>query len=142
MRSESKLTKRARALVDETVAFYDADAIGRLSSDENGDPAYYGEGGRRCAIGRLMQNAAAVQRRYPGYYVFQLQKEMGGTIDPILKKKYQGLPWQLHSRLQTLHDTFLHFWDISDQNLGLTDEGRRYVKSIHRWINRTPLLSP
>lgn len=114
-------------IVNETVAFYNADVTKR-SIDEQDDCLYNGYDGNRCAIGRCMVDALKEQGmelkgNRGGFQNLAIQNDL--TLDEILEERYRGHEHDFWVKLQQLHDDST-FWD----NAGLNADGEIFINEI------------
>lgn len=109
-------------IIDETVAFYSAD-VSRRSKKEDGGCAYAGKGGTKCAYSRCWREGVW-RKEYEDKIVisFSMPKP-----DELVEERYKGHDPSFWLQLQRFHDND-NYWD----EMGLTDEGREYVKQLKR----------
>lgn len=117
-------------LIDETIAYYGSDPIGRRGVEPGDNMCVYNsEKGQKCAVGRCF-NDLGVQEfgQFVGGYKTLLE-EIGHTtrtdVNEYFKPQYRGFEEWIWSNLQVLHDAH-KFWADS----GLTEAGEAFVKDF------------
>lgn len=112
-------------IVEETIAWYGADPVGRRSMKSNGACYYAMTRKKRCAVGRCMtiKNAQATDDRLKwrgrGTSVVAIS-----NLETLLKPRYRGHPLMFWRDLQKLHDNSFH-WG----KRGLSEIGVNFVKA-------------
>jgi hypothetical protein len=120
----------ALKLIDETVAYYAADPQRRRAKDNSGC-SYETDDGRRCAVGRCLQDPRYIQIVVvtPLACSALPDRMQASTLDELLKPEYRGYPEELWRLLQRLHDSTV-YWNTN----GLTLTGRERVDTIKEWV--------
>lgn len=123
-------------ILNETIAFYNAD-VNRRSKTEEGYCAFNGKNGTHCAIGRCMipeirKQGEKLIGNGLNFQTVALKNKL--TTDTILEERYRGHELAFWKKLQGLHDSNV-FWD----NAGITAEGEIYANEICKLFNLKPL---
>ena len=116
--------------MNETVQFFSSDPRERRAiHSETGETCYETRNGRRCAVGRYMEDPGHVENICTGD-VDDLV-ETFGSLDALLREEYREFPVGFWRLIQEFHDQPSN-WTEQD----LSQLGRKSVHRIERWIMR------
>ncbi len=119
-------------IIEEIVSFYSEDTNRRsLRSYDDQNICCYKSGDNFCAVGKCMTKESIDKLIYSknnAVSLLEIQKRFNTNLDQMLEQKYQGHEINFWISVQCFHDTHEHF----KKNKGLTEKGKKYVKSLKK----------
>lgn len=112
-------------LIEETVAYYGSDPVGRRAIDRDTNICMYvTDDDRHCAVGRCF-NDTGMEKYGDARASYDTLLGMKQDLNEYFKDQYKGFSNDTWRNLQTLHDTN-EFWGES----GLSGKGGAYVDAL------------
>lgn len=111
-------------IIEETKNFYN---LNNRALSPNGGCAYRNEYGKKCALGRCINQANIDAYATYGGFANALNTKVGG-LDNILKPEYHGHEASFWSDLQSLHD-YEGYWTET----GISESGEQKVEALKQF---------
>lgn len=117
------MQKTRKQIIDETVEFYSEDPR-RRAVDEHNACVYLTEDGRKCAVGRCLEEDAPTLDHEGSISALTLRRMFQ---DEEFRPEYRGHPLDFWQDIQNLHDQNDN-WETSG---GLSESGKLELRNLY-----------